>query len=143
VNKLANRILEISESGINDFAGGYEEYLEKLGDDHLDSDVVLRKARADKRKAKEAKASGGKGAPASNNELKKLERRRDHFTDKIEKAEHRVGEINDVFCDPSYFDKTPAKEVKKLEDEQKKLKENVEGWMAEWEGVEERIGELE
>ena len=143
VNKLATRILEISESGINDFEGGYEEYLAKLGDDHLDSDVVLRKAKADKKKAKEAKAGGGNNAPASKNELKNLERQRNQLTDKIEKAEHRVGEINDTFCDPSYFDKTPAKEVKKLEDEQIKLKENVEGWMAEWESVEERIAELE
>ncbi len=146
VNRLATRILEISENGINDFQGTYEEYLEKLGDDHLDSDVVLRKARADKKKAKEAKAAAangqGPGSKASKNEIKKLERQRDQLTAKIEKAETRVGEINDTFCDPSYFDKTPQKEVRKLENEQKKLKGEIEAWMAEWEGVEERIGEL-
>ncbi|MEM6702018.1 MAG: ABC-F family ATP-binding cassette domain-containing protein [Acidobacteriota bacterium] len=144
VNRLATRILEISENGINDFEGTYEEYLEKLGDDHLDSDVVLRKARADKKKAKEAKAAAanGQGPGASKNELKKLERQRDEITKKIEKAENRVGEINEVFCDPSYFEKASPKEVRKLETEQKKLKGEIEAWMAEWEGVEERIGEL-
>src|SRR4029450_2092278 len=35
VSQLANRILEISPKGINDFPGTYDEYLEKLVDDHL------------------------------------------------------------------------------------------------------------
>lgn len=108
--------------------------------------MVLGKAKAEKKKAKEAKAgangAGPNGQPGGKNELKKLERQRNQLTSKIEKAEHRVGEINNVFCDPSYFEKASPKEVRKLEDEQKRLKGDVEGWMAEWESVEERISEL-
>ncbi len=51
VSQLANRILEISPKGINDFQGTYEEYLERLGDDHLDADAVLRMRREQKKKA--------------------------------------------------------------------------------------------
>ena len=36
VSRLATRIIEISDQGVNDFLGSYDEYLERLGDDHLD-----------------------------------------------------------------------------------------------------------
>ncbi|NQZ95762.1 MAG: ATP-binding cassette domain-containing protein [Myxococcales bacterium] len=52
VGQLATRIIEIAPSGINDFAGTYPEYLERCGDDHLDAQVVLEKARSARREAK-------------------------------------------------------------------------------------------
>src|SRR3954467_9497150 len=51
VSQLADRIFEISPRGINDFRGTYEEYLERLGDDHLDAEAVLRMRREQKKKA--------------------------------------------------------------------------------------------
>ncbi|ANM28395.1 ABC transporter ATP-binding protein [Acidobacteria bacterium Mor1] len=54
VNRLATRVLEITPEKLNDFQGTYDEYLAKLGDDHLDVDAVVRQARRDKRKAKNA-----------------------------------------------------------------------------------------
>jgi ATPase subunit of ABC transporter with duplicated ATPase domains len=45
VSHLATRILEITPQGLNDFKGTYEDYLARLGDDHLDADAVLRKLR--------------------------------------------------------------------------------------------------
>ena len=49
VGELATRIVEITPTGISDFPGTYAEYLERCGDDHLDTQAVLRKARATKR----------------------------------------------------------------------------------------------
>jgi len=45
VSRLATRILELTPTGVVDFPGAYEEYLERCGDDHLDADAVLRRAR--------------------------------------------------------------------------------------------------
>ncbi len=45
VSKVASRIVEISPAGIADFAGNYEEYLDRCGDDHLDADAVVRRVR--------------------------------------------------------------------------------------------------
>jgi len=42
VSQLANRVLEISPRGIQDFPGTYEEYLERLDDDHLDAEARSR-----------------------------------------------------------------------------------------------------
>ena len=48
VGELATRIIEITPAGVADFPGTYEEYLERCGDDHLDAQAVLGKARASK-----------------------------------------------------------------------------------------------
>jgi ATPase subunit of ABC transporter with duplicated ATPase domains len=45
VSRLATRILELTPSGVVDFPGSYEEYLERCGDDHLDAESVVRRAR--------------------------------------------------------------------------------------------------
>jgi ATP-binding cassette subfamily F protein 3 len=46
VSELATRVVEITPEGPRDFPGTYAEYLARLGDDHLDADVVVSRARA-------------------------------------------------------------------------------------------------
>ncbi len=60
VNELATRIVEITPDGIQDFMGSYDEYLARAGEDHLDAQEVLRRARESKRAAR-ADASGAAG----------------------------------------------------------------------------------
>ncbi|MES1245366.1 MAG: ABC-F family ATP-binding cassette domain-containing protein [Acidobacteriota bacterium] len=146
VSKLANRILEISPKGIQDFRGTYEEYLERLGDDHLDAEAVLRMRREQKKKA-QAQATAAESAktadPAEQKRRQKLQKdlskRRDEVTAEVEKSEARVHAINEMFCDPTFFDRTSRDQVKKLEQEQKTLSEKVEKLMAEWEKLEEQL----
>ncbi|MDX1999290.1 MAG: ABC-F family ATP-binding cassette domain-containing protein [Thermoanaerobaculia bacterium] len=142
VSELAERIVEISPRGINDFKGNYEEYLLACGDDHLDAEAVLLKVKRDKAKDKAKPAP----TPAEEKELQKrrrdLERRRDETTQAVEKAEARIGEINEAFCDPTFFDRAARGEIQKLENEQKALKEKIESLMAEWERLETELGEL-
>jgi ATPase subunit of ABC transporter with duplicated ATPase domains len=147
VSKLANRILEISPKGIQDFRGTYEEYLERLGDDHLDAEAVLRMRREQKKKAQAAATAAKADAdPAEEKKRQKLQkdlaRRRDEVTAEVEKSESRVHAINEMFCDPTFFDRTSRDQVKKLEQEQKTLSEKVEKLMVEWEKIEEQIAEM-
>jgi ATPase subunit of ABC transporter with duplicated ATPase domains len=146
VQRLANRILEISPKGINDFRGTYEEYLERCGDDHLDADAVLLKVRREKKKAKEvaveAPPKDSPEAKAAKKRQRDLIAKRDQVTASIEAAEARVNAINEMFCDPSFFDKTSRAEVTKLENEQKSVKEKVEKLMADWEKLEEELKTL-
>jgi hypothetical protein len=69
VNELATRIVEITPDGVRDFSGSYDEYLARAGEDHLDAQEVLRRARESKRTARgdepartggTTKAKGGK-----------------------------------------------------------------------------------
>ncbi len=145
VSQLADRIVEISPKGLQDFPGTYEEYIDRLGDDHLDAEAVLRVKRAQQKKAKAG--TNGDGAPLSERDRlsrqKTLAKRRDELTAKVEKAESRIHEINELFCDPTFFDRTSREQVKKLEQEQKRLSTEVDGLMGEWEGVETELTALE
>ena len=65
VNELATRIVEITPDGVQDFNGSYDEYLARSGEDHLDAEEVLRRARESKRAARDEAGRGGKGAKRS------------------------------------------------------------------------------
>ncbi|HEX8694403.1 MAG TPA: ABC-F family ATP-binding cassette domain-containing protein [Longimicrobium sp.] len=52
VGRLATRVVEITREGIRDYHGTYEEYVHACGDDHLDADTVVLKARREERKGK-------------------------------------------------------------------------------------------
>ena len=145
VSQLADRIFEISPKGINDFKGTYDEYLERLGDDHLDADAVLRMKREQK-KAAQATAAKKNGSPEDERRRqqrqKELNKRLEQVTAEVEKAESRVHAINEMFCDPTFFDRTSRDQVKKLENEQKTLSGKVEELMGEWEKIETELAEL-
>jgi ATPase subunit of ABC transporter with duplicated ATPase domains len=66
VDKLATRIIELTEDGVVDYPGTYAEYLARgAGEDHLDADAVMAKERAEKRSRKQKnkpKPQGGADA---------------------------------------------------------------------------------
>lgn len=136
VSELAERIIEVSPKGINDYQGTYEEYLLACGDDHLDAEAVLLRVKRDRSKEKARPAVTPAEEKERKRQQKEIERRRDETTQAVERAEARIGEINEVFCDPTFFDRASRNEIQKLENEQKSLKEKVEALMAEWERLE-------
>jgi ATPase subunit of ABC transporter with duplicated ATPase domains len=143
VSKLADRILEISPRGIQDFRGNYEEYVETCGDDHLDVEQAVLKARRDKRKARDKAQLDEVDGRQLKKQRSRLQKQQRELMEEIEKAEARVHEINELFCNPGFFDKTPAGEIRKLEKEQKDLGARVDELMEEWSTVEEELAELD
>jgi ATPase subunit of ABC transporter with duplicated ATPase domains len=142
VSQLANRVLEISPRGIQDFPGTYDEYLERLGDDHLDADAVLRMRREQKKRAAARAAAPALDDRQRQQRQRELGRRRDELTAAVEQAESRVHAINEMFCDPTFFERTSRDQVRKLEDEQKRLTAKVEELMASWERIETELSQL-
>ncbi len=137
VSRLATRIVEIGRDGIRDFVGSYQEYVERCGDDHLDAEVAALAARRERRQAKRPVVDpADRGAQR---ERRRLEAERERITEAIGKAEARVHEINESFCDPAFFERTRRDAVSALEREQKGLSGEIERLLAEWERVE---GEL-
>jgi ATPase subunit of ABC transporter with duplicated ATPase domains len=49
VSQLATRIIELRADGLHDFHGTYEEYLTRQGNDHLDVETVVMRAKKTKR----------------------------------------------------------------------------------------------
>jgi ATPase subunit of ABC transporter with duplicated ATPase domains len=134
VSQLATRILEITPDGIRDYPGTYEEYIHSCGDDHLDVDRVVLKAKKEKR-PKEAPARRPTGGN-SKAELTEVRERLDTVTAKVEKAESRIVAIDALFCQPDYYTRTPGDEVRVLEGERTRLQSEVADLMGEWEGLE-------
>jgi hypothetical protein len=90
---------------------------------------------ARRRRAQAAPADAGAEAKRT----KQLERERDRLTAEIERSEKRIGEINEKFCNPGFFDRHAPGEVKKLENEQRALTLKIDELMAAWSAVEEQL----
>jgi ATPase subunit of ABC transporter with duplicated ATPase domains len=148
VGQLATRVVEISGAGIRDYHGTYAEYVHALGDDHLDADTVVLKARRENARRAEP-AANGRGAvepqpgPAARpNAFRRggLEKRRDEITAEIEAAEAAIARVDALFAAPGYFTQTPPDAVKASQRERDRLQAQVERLMEEWEAVEREIG---
>ena len=132
---------------VTDYQGTYEEYVHHSGDDHLDADTVILKARREKR----AKKKDSREVPAAvvpldsagiEKRRKKLERRRDELTRSIETAELRIAEIDETFCTDQFYENTPAERISGLEKERDVLQGRVEREMETWSTVESEIEQL-
>jgi ATPase subunit of ABC transporter with duplicated ATPase domains len=149
VSQVATRIVEITPGRIRDYLGTYEEYVQACGDDHLDVESVVLKARSEKtaEKAKQREPKTAQPAKAAATQspgarLRALERRREELTARVETAEARVSEIDALFCRAGYFESTAADEVAARQQERSKLAAEVSRLLEEWEGLEDEIEEL-
>jgi ATPase subunit of ABC transporter with duplicated ATPase domains len=159
VGQLATRIVEIKPNEVRDYQGTYEAYVHFCGDDHLDSDRVVLKAKTEKKQRK-AGANGedtngsaapttgagkqarksGKGAKNDGKRSKASQRQAEQEQNKlltrIDTAEARMQEIDAAFCAAGFYDRTPASEVKELQIERSELELKVQNLTTEWERTE-------
>lgn len=154
VRQLATRVVEITPEGIRDFRGSYEEYVHACGDDHLDADTVVLKARQAERNGKRRAEPSANGRAASAPgprratpgsaaaQRSRLERRRDELTAEIEAAEARIAEIDGIFSAPGYFQDADPERIAQLTGERAELEDRVARLMEHWEQVEEELEAL-
>ena len=142
VSRLADRIVEITSDGIRDYQGTYEDYVHFCGDDHLDVDTVVLKARSKKKVEKtERQKKGGKaaGGKAGTEARKALARRLEKITGQIEETESRIEEIDTTFADPGFYDGAAPDEQRKLEGLRGDLQSELQARLTEWEQVESEL----
>ncbi|MGB0543491.1 MAG: ribosomal protection-like ABC-F family protein [Longimicrobiales bacterium] len=147
VSQLATRIVEIKPGEVTDYLGTYEEYVHVSGNDHLDADTVILKARREKRqKARERRASRKSQADRSpadiEKEIRRLERDRDEVTASLERDEARVAEIDAAFCEAGFYERTTADEVSRLESERSDAQHAMDVAMERWSAIEARLEAL-
>ena len=162
INQLATRIVEIKPGEVLDYHGTYEEYVHFCGDDHLDADQVVLKAKSAKSKKKQAvpetdarekkqdaqkptpktaaRPKGKRSRGKKNNRQQRAENQQEELVNQIEAAETRIKEIDELFCQPNYYEQTPPGEVKTLEAERTGIERDLAYLTAEWERTEEAIG---
>jgi ABC-type multidrug transport system ATPase subunit len=144
VSELASRILEIRAEGPRDFPGTYAEYLERCGDDHLDADAVVLRAKAAKSGASDAEGAGASSwaeQKRKRNRLNALPGQRDRVLGLIEGAEKRQREILETYGQPGFFEKTPSADIERLEGEKTELERKIAAWIRDWEQIEQELAE--
>ena len=142
ISQLATRIVEIKPGEVLDFSGTYEEYVHFCGDDHLDADQVVLKAKRARRKKKgagPAPARGVRSGGRSKNVLRRAAARQDERMMNIAQAEARIAEIDALRCEPDHYAKTPPEQLKALEAERACMERTLEVLLEEWEQAEEDI----
>jgi len=154
VSRLATRIIEITPDGIRDYAGSYEAYVHACGDDHLDVDTVVQKARTKKRNLRGAAKGGGqpakgdgrnsrKSAGSARIQVRRLLESRDRITARVDEVEQRIAAIDTAFCDPSSYTGASGVELRRLKAERSALQLEADKLLAEWETIEEELTGLE
>jgi ATPase subunit of ABC transporter with duplicated ATPase domains len=153
VSALATRVVEITPDGPRDFPGTYAEYLAKLGDDHLDSDAVASRARAERAEKKADAAANGDAATGTaeswadqkkrRNRAAQLPKLRDKILAEISAAEARKAEIEALYADPGFFQRASRDEIDSLVNEQESLGPKIDGLVGEWEALERELEQPE
>jgi ATPase subunit of ABC transporter with duplicated ATPase domains len=146
VSQLATRVIELLPHGYRDFPGTFDEYLEHCGDDHLDADAVLKKA-------KEATAPEAAGLSELNqkrddikrkrNRLKALPQRRDAALAEVDRLEQLLAAGEARFAEPGFFDRDNAVNAERLQTEQQHTKAALDEAIRNWEALETELSALE
>ena len=139
VSRLATRVVEIKPDEVTDYPGTYEEYVHHSGDDHLDVDRVVLKARRKKRK-KTKKADLSVVDPVK--EIRRIQSDRDELTNRVASAEQRVDDIDETLAAPGFYERTASDEIAVLGNERSELKEQIERGLDEWATLESELERL-
>ena len=141
VSKIATRILELKEDGIHIYNGTYQEYLDHLGEDHLDTTAVLsqnKKQAKPKNTPSRDKAATKEKKPGK----QKLTRELEKVTLRIEIVEHELEEIHGAWAQSDFYMSHTDGEIKELEEQAKALQEELTTLMTQWEELEEALAEV-
>jgi ABC-type multidrug transport system ATPase subunit len=139
VSELATRIIELTPTGPRDFPGTYAEYLARSGDDHLDAEAVLERAPVVARPKSPDKSAAWEAEKRERNRIAALPGKRDKLLARIDVAESRKKEIAGLYADPTFYQRTPQREIDQLVTESERLDEEIEKLVAEWEAIEAEI----
>ena len=133
VSKVATHILELTPSGVRDFSGSYQEYLEKFGDDYLCRDQPLFKSQLGKKLISSTKELSYEGRRKIQGEISKLKKQTKRFEKLIEDAEKKISEIEEKFGIENFYQQASPEEIKNLQIEKQKLSDQLSSHLSEWE----------
>jgi energy-coupling factor transporter ATP-binding protein EcfA2 len=141
VSQLANRVIELTPDGYSDYPGSYDDYLARAGEDHLDRDAVVLKAKRERSQGKDTPGDWGDQKRQRAHE-RKLMAHRDQVTTEIEQGEARVAAIEAMYCEDGFFEHTAPAQIEALAAEQEALRATLAALMGEWERIELEVESL-
>ena len=150
VSRLCTRIIEVTHEGLREFPGGYGEYIERFGVDHLDREAVAKASREltrDPRRARDLPepTEGGSWEEQKRlrNRKKQLPKLRSDTETAIANSELRQKQIQADYATPGFFETKSPGELTALRVEEKQLAARLSELLEEWEALERESAELE
>ncbi len=123
ISEVANRIIELLPDGINDFQGGYEEFVEKHENDYFDQMAI--KSVAAKKPCEEKKEERRK--------KNRLKREIERLEKEIEKLEKEIEKINTKLGAPGFYEKTPPNFLQEILNQKDRCEKSREKALNLWE----------
>ncbi|MEA3240037.1 MAG: ABC-F family ATP-binding cassette domain-containing protein [Pseudomonadota bacterium] len=143
VDRVATRVLELKSRSMEMFDGNYREFLEKVGVDHLSTQVDLTggsspekvKSTPSYREVKEQKKQAAARRQAYSRAVKPQRLKSRQLEEKISRLEAEINAIKNIFADPDYFQQTNAEDVWRQERKKQKLEAQLAGFYEDWEAA--------
>ena len=143
VSRMCTRIIEVTFEGLREFPGGYDEYLQHFGVDHLDREAVARADQQSKAQQRDARREADAGNGTSWDEQKRLRNRkkllpklREEVEASITAAEQRLKDMQEAYATPGFFDGKSQAELAQKRSEEQAIKQRIDELMQEWESIE-------
>lgn len=134
VEKLATRVIEMTQEGIHDFKCTYGEYVQKRELDHLDINKAM------KLSCSTTPKNSQEAPKQSHQDQKKIQRQRDQLQRKVEAAEKAchtlecsLKELNDQLCQPNFYSHTPKEEQAALLEKKERIENELATVLLDWE----------
>ena len=135
INRVATKVMEISEDGATIYLGDYDYYLEKKAElEELARLEAEENQGPEETQVASAGASDYQAQKASQKEIRKLSRRIEQIENELETVEERLGKISIAMLETN--------DVVELSDLQKELDDlsvNQEALMEEWSDLSEQL----
>jgi len=134
VSSVATRILELTPSGVRDFPGTYQDYLEKFGDDFLSNDIPFSSTRKKTEILNSAKEEFSfEKRKKLQREISKLKKETSRYEILVTETEKKISAIEEKFGIEDFFLQTSYQEIQKLQNEKKQLSKELSKNLKQWE----------
>ena len=137
INKIANKVLDITEDDYSIYLGNYDYYLEKR-----EQELIAKKLKEEKTEEVQEKVVNdyvlGK---EEKKRIRKLERTREELLEKIESLEEKVSSVNNELTKEEVY--TDAIKVQEYNEELRSLNQEIEDLNNTWLEIEEELESLQ
>ena len=137
INKIANKVLDITEDDYSIYLGNYDYYLEKR-----EQELIAKKLKEEKTEEVQEKVVNdyvlGK---EEKKRIRKLERTREELLEKIESLEEKVSSVNNELTKEEVY--TDAIKVQEYNEELRSLNQEIEDLNDTWLEIEEELESLQ
>ena len=137
INKIANKVLDITGDDYSIYLGNYDYYLEKR-----EQELIAKKLKEEKTdEVQEKVANNYVLGKEEKKRIRKLERTREELLEKIESLEEKVSSVNNELTKEEVY--TDAVKVQEYNEELRSLNQEIEDLNNTWLEIEEELESLQ